>query len=92
MVHSLQTDCVQTVQRLLKPKDCSYCLNVVTLAHFVHTTGQSQKKDLSPDSFLYPIKHVDNVSIVNSCLFTYTVESTLNVAETVPVGGRVHNF
>ena len=58
---------------------------------FVCTTRRLQKEDLSPDYVLHLIKHV-NVSIVNYCCFALTVDSTLNVVETLPVGGRLHNF
>ena len=39
---------------------------------------------------LHQIKHVND--IVNQCLFAPTVESALNVVETLPVKGRLHNF
>ena len=45
-------------------------------------TRQSQKRDLSPDYGLPPLKHVKDVSIVNRCLVAPTLKNVLNVVET----------
>ena len=89
MDHSPPISYVQTVQH---SKNVASCLDVVIHAPSVCTTGPSQKKDLSPDCGLHPIKLVKGVSIVNHCLFAPGVESVPSVVETLPVGGRLQLF
>ena len=77
--------------------DCSKfkkCCKLFICLHApsVCTTRPSQKKDLSPDCGLHPIKLVKGVSIVNHCLFAPSVESVPGVVETLPVGGRLQLF
>ena len=89
MDHSPPIRYVQTVQ---SSKNVASCLDVVIHAPSVCITGPSQKKDLSPNCSLHPIKLVKGVSVVNHCLFAPSVESVPSVVESLPVGGRLQLF